>query len=150
MNRQELSTLLREYRKQNGVLIKRICTQMDAGANIINRIERAMYNYNCNTWFSYMNAIGVIAEVSHNNNVIPLDSIDRMVEMFKSIRISNGITQRELAKIIGISHVNIANIERGHTKLTIDVFLAIINAFGYELKILNRATNSDKMKNTKD
>lgn len=150
MNRQELSALLREYRKQNGVLIKRICTKMDSGANIINRMERALYNYNCNTWLSYMDAIGVIAEVSYNNNVVRLDSTDRIIEVFKSIRVSNGITQRELAKIIGISHVNIANVERGHTKLTIDVFLAIINAFGYELKILNKITDSEIKENTKD
>lgn len=138
MDRQELSSTLREHRKKNGVLIKRICAQMDAGPNIINNLERALFNYNCNTWLAYMNAIGVVAKLSGNGNSIYLNTVDEAVEAVKNIRKKNNITQRELSKIIGVSHVNIANIERGHTSLTIDFLLSVANAFGYELQILDK------------
>lgn len=142
MDRQELSSILREHRNKNGVLIKRICAQMDAGANIVNRLERALYNYNCNTWLAYMDAIGTIAQVSLGKKVMHINSTDDIVEFIKKVREEKEMSQREFGSKCNISHITVANIERGQTRLTIDVFLSILNAFGYELQILDKVTNN--------
>lgn len=138
MNRQELSSILKEHRSKNGVLVKRICAQMDAGANIINRLERALFNYNCNTWLAYMEAIGTIAQLSLGKKVVHISSTDDIVEFIKALRAEKEMSQREFGNKCNISHITVANIERGQTRVTIDVFLAIINAFGYELQILDK------------
>ncbi len=142
MDRQELSSILREHRNKNGVLIKRICAQMDAGANIVNRLERALYNYNCNTWLAYMDAIGTIAQVSLGKKVMHINSTDDIVEFIKKVREEKEMSQREFGSKCNISHITVANIERGQTRVTIDVFLSILNAFGYELQILDKVTNN--------
>lgn len=143
MDRQELSSILREHRNKNGVLIKRICAQMDAGANIVNRLERALYNYNCNTWLAYMDAIGTIAQVSLGKKVMHINSTDDIVEFIKKVREEKEMSQREFGSKCNMSHITVANIERGQTRVTIDVFLAILNAFGYELQILDKVTTNN-------
>lgn len=143
MDRQELSSILREHRNKNGVLIKRIGAQMDAGANIVNRLERALYNYNCNTWLAYMDAIGTIAQVSLGKKVMHINSTDDIVEFIKKVREEKEMSQREFGSKCNISHITVANIERGQTRVTIDVFLAILNAFGYELQILDKVTTNN-------
>lgn len=143
MDRQQLSAILKEHRVNNGVLLKRICAQMDTGESSIYRIENGVYNFNCNMWLSYMNAIGVVAKLSGNGNSIYLNTVDEMVEAVRNIRKENNITQRELAQIIGISHVNIANVERGHTSLTIDFLLSVAKAFRYELQIIDKIRLND-------
>lgn len=143
MDRQELSSILREHRSNNGVLIKRICAQMDAGANIVNRLERALFNYNCNTWIAYMDAIGTIAQLSLGKRVIHINSTEDIVEFIKTLRTEKEMSQREFGTKCNISHITVANIERGQTRVTIDVFLAIINAFGYELQILDKVTTNN-------
>lgn len=143
MDRQQLSAILKEHRVNNGVLLKRICAQMDTGESSIYRIENGVYNFNCNMWLSYMNAIGVVAKLSGNGNSIYLNTVDEMVEAVRNIRKGNNITQRELAQIIGISHVNIANVERGHTSLTIDFLLSVAKAFRYELQIIDKIRLND-------
>lgn len=142
MNRQELSTILKEHRSKNGVLIKRICAQMDAGTNIVNRLERALFNYNCNTWLAYMDAIGTIAQVSLGKKIVHINSTDDIVELIKKTREEKEMSQREFGSKCNISHITVANIERGQTRVTIDVFLSILNAFGYELQILDKVTNN--------
>lgn len=117
---------------------------MDAGANIINRLERALFNYNCNTWLSYMNAIGTIAQLSFGKKVVHINSTDDIVEFIKTLRNENEMSQREFGSKCNISHITVANIERGQTRVTIDVFLAIINAFGYELQILDKVITNNK------
>lgn len=138
MNRQELSSILKEHRSKNGVLIKRICAQMDVGVNIVNRLERALFNYNCNVWLSYMEAIGVIAQLSLGETRIILQSHDDIVNFIRNARTERGISQRALAQMLDISNMTIANFERGYTRVTIDIFLSIVNVLGYELKILDK------------
>ena len=140
MNRQELSSILREHRSKNGVLIKRICAQMDAGANIVNRIERALYNYNCNTLLSYMNAIGVAAKVVYKGSEKYINSPDEIIELVKSIRSKEKLSQREFADKIGVSNVTVANVERGFSRMKIDLLILIINTFGYELQIIDKGS----------
>lgn len=138
MNRQELSTILKEHRAKNGVMLKRICHQMDTGESTVYRIERGTYNFNCDMWIAYMDAIYVAAQISHGNKKINISSATDIVEFIKTVRTENDMTQREFGKQCNISNVVIANIERGFTRVSIDVFLAIINAFEYELRILDK------------
>lgn len=144
MNRQQLGEVLKGHRVNNGVLLKRICAQMDTGESTIYRIEKGLYNFNCDMWIDYMNAIGTIALLSLGKKVVHINSIDDIVEFIKTLRTENEMSQREFGSKCNISHITVANIERGQTRVTIDVFLAIINAFGYELQILDKVITNNK------
>lgn len=138
MNRQELSTTLKEHRAKNGVMLKRICHQMDTGESTVYRIERGTYNFNCDMWIAYMDAIDAAAQVSLGNKKINIGSAKDIVGFIKAVRTENNMTQREFGKQCNVSNVVIANIEREFTRVSIDVFLAIVNTFGYELRILDK------------
>lgn len=142
MDRQQLSTILKEHRVNNGVLLKRICAQMDTGESTIYRIEKGVYNFNCDMWIDYMNAIGVIAKLSFKKTIL-INSANDIVEFIKILRTEKELSQREFGSKCGISHITVANIERGKTRVTIDVFLAIINAFGYVLHIIDKVVTNN-------
>lgn len=140
MNRQQLGEVLKGHRVNNGVLLKRICAQMDTGESIIYRIEKGLYNFNCDMWIDYMNAIGVIAKISRGNKSTFINSSNDVVEFIKNARSEQDVSQRALAKMINVANMTIANLERGYTRVAIDVFLAVVNTFGYELQILDKVT----------
>ena len=146
MNRQQLSAILKEHRVNNGVLLKRICAQMDTGESTIYRIEKGLYNFNCDMWIDYMNAIGVIAKITRNNKSVFINSANDVVEFIKNARSEQEVSQRALAKMINVANMTIANLERGYTRVAIDVFLSVVNTFGYELQILDKvqSNNNDK------
>ena len=143
MDRQQLSTILKEHRVNNGVLLKRICAQMDTGESTIYRIEKGLYNFNCDMWIDYMNAIGVIAKISRDNKSIFINSANDVVEFIKNARSEQDVSQRALAKLINVANMTIANLERGYTRVAIDVLLAVVNTFGYELQILDKVTTDN-------
>lgn len=145
MDRQQLGSILKEHRVNNGILLKRICAQMDTGESSIYRIEKGVYNFNCDMWIDYMNAIGVIAKISYDNKSIFINSANDVVEFIKNVRSEQEVSQRALAKMINVANMTIANLERGYTRVAIDVFLAVLNTFGYELQILDKIqTNNNE------
>lgn len=46
----------------------------------------------------------------------------------KELRINRGLTQDNLADIVGVNTSHISNIENNHTKVSLNVLLAITNA----------------------
>ncbi len=53
----------------------------------------------------------------------------------KQIRKSKGYTQKELASILGISDSTLAHYETGIRKVTLEMFLKILEACNYKMKI---------------
>ncbi len=53
----------------------------------------------------------------------------------KEIRKSRGYTQKELASKLGISDSTLAHYESGIRKITLEMFLKILDVCNYKLKI---------------
>lgn len=53
----------------------------------------------------------------------------------KQIRKSCGYTQKELAKKLGISDSTLAHYETGIRKITLEMFLKILDVCNYKMKI---------------
>lgn len=51
------------------------------------------------------------------------------------IRQANGLSQRALSELCGVTYQNINKIELGRYSVGLDVLSKIINALGYELRI---------------
>lgn len=53
----------------------------------------------------------------------------------KAIRKSKGYTQKELAEKLGISNSTLAHYESGLRKITLEMFLKILEVCNYKIKI---------------
>lgn len=62
----------------------------------------------------------------------------------KEIRINRGLTQEKLAEIVSCNTSHISNIENNHTKVSLNVLLAISNALNTSIDFLL----SDQYENT--
>ena len=54
----------------------------------------------------------------------------------KETRQSRGLTQENLAEIVGCNTSHISNIENDHTKVSLNVLLAIANSLGTSIDLL--------------
>ncbi|MGO5231969.1 helix-turn-helix domain-containing protein [Thermoguttaceae bacterium LCP21S3_D4] len=54
----------------------------------------------------------------------------------KELRINRGLTQDNLADIVGVNTSHISNIENNHTKVSLNVLLAITNALNTSIDYL--------------
>ena len=59
----------------------------------------------------------------------------------KGIRKSRGYSQKELASMLGIADSTLAHYESGIRKITLEMFLKILNICNYEIKIIKKEKN---------
>lgn len=57
-------------------------------------------------------------------------------ERIKTVRCTRGLTQENLAELVGCNTSHISNIENNYTKLSLNVLLAIANALGVSIDYL--------------
>lgn len=55
-------------------------------------------------------------------------------EMIESLRISDGLSQVELAKKLNISRAHLCDLEKGRRSITVSRAIALANALGYSKK----------------
>lgn len=55
-------------------------------------------------------------------------------ELFRIARIDAGLTQKDVAKLIGTKQSNISAFENGKLSVSVDYFLAMVEKIGYKLK----------------
>lgn len=56
----------------------------------------------------------------------------------KEIRMSKGLKQQELADKLGIANCTLAHYESGLRKITLEMFLKIVDVCGYEIKLIQK------------
>lgn len=66
--------------------------------------------------------------------------MDKKNERIKEVRKHVGMTQREFAKILGVSNTYISKVEKGVTPVTDRLIMQISNVFGIELEWLYEGT----------
>ena len=64
-----------------------------------------------------------------------------MNQIIKKIRKSRGYSQKELAELLGIADSTLAHYESGIRKITLEMFLKILNVCHYEIKIIKKEKN---------
>ena len=64
----------------------------------------------------------------------------------KQIRETYGYSQSELARRIGIKQQQYARYEKGVTKITLEMFLKILDVGNYTIEIKNKNTNLQKIR----
>lgn len=100
----------------------------------INRIEDAVNSYSMGNIFKYLKAIGCNLQLVNNSNVDALDCVEKFGSWVTKKRDSD-MSMYSLAKQIGSNIVTITKIETARSTVGVDLFLKIVDAFGYKIKI---------------
>ena len=73
------------------------------------------------------------------------DEIFDLICKYIKIRYDSNISQRELAKKIGIAQSTIARMEKNMHSMSINNFIKILNALGYKLEIIEKESKWMKL-----
>lgn len=133
MDRIEFSRLLTNEREQANVGKNEMCRKTGYTFVQLQLLEDKPNNFSMDKAFHYLECLGAVIVIYKQRKKYAINSIESVAKWLKKARAD--ISQRTLAEKTGSSNVTIANIERQSTKITIDTFLKILEALGYELKI---------------
>lgn len=100
----------------------------------LRRFEKGEHNFKIDRAIQYLNILNTNICLTKGNSNSYIKSYEDVISFIKEAR-NERFTQRALATEIGCTYQTIANIERGHSIITIDNFLKIIEVLGYTLKI---------------
>lgn len=134
MNRLEFCNMMTDAKKNSDKTTSEITFAMKMLLPTLRRFEKGEHNFSMKKVFEYLLIIQhkmvFVSEINTNTCA----TYENLILWIKEQR-EQQYSQRKLAEIIGVSHITIANIERQSSSLTIDMFLKMIEVFGYQLKI---------------
>lgn len=134
MNRNEFFKLLEQAKMSCGKTTTDISFDLRMQWSTLKRFENGTSNSNLKKILSYLRVIGHKIVLANYSNVSYISNYEALVNWIVYAR-KNIYSQRELANKTGITPITIANVERKTNVISIDNFLKIINALGWELKI---------------
>lgn len=134
MDRIEFSTILKYKRESLGISKYKISKDTGLTALQLNRIEDAANSYSMGNIFKYLGVIGCNICLYKGKRTNVLNSIEDFASWVTKRRGKN-MTMYALGKQIGSNVVTITRIETKQTIVGVDLFLKIVEAFGWELKI---------------
>ncbi len=140
MTRQKFCATCKELRLQEPTTsINEVWRRTDFQPTQIKRMENGSNNFNMLNGFKYLSAIAVKLIVKKPTSTPPpriLKNYPQFVEWVKKNREINGITQAQLALAAGCKKLTVTNIETQKSIATIDTFLKVIEAFGFEVELV--------------
>lgn len=100
----------------------------------LQRLESASNNFNMSLVFRYLVSVETVLVLYNDNNSCALQEYDEYITWLANTRKSL-YSLRKLAEIANCSYSAIANVERGKTVISIDLFLKLADSLGYTIKI---------------
>ena len=130
MDRKEFCDLLVKTRKESGVKVKDICDILNVEPTTIYRLENGSNSCGLDFVLKYITTIksAIVLKnkvIKHYNDIVKYIQISR----------KNKYSQRELANLVGISYVHLANIESKKSIIGVDIFLKMISIFGDQIEL---------------
>lgn len=135
MNRQEFCELMAQAKKRSGIGTKELSLRIQQPPTIIRRFERGLNNFNLAKVVEYLQVINSKLVVCNSEETISFYDYEHIIEWVKKTR-TGKYSQRALADAIGCSFVHVAHFESKKSILSIDIFLRIIELFGYSISII--------------
>lgn len=134
MNRKEFFELLEQAKNSCGKTTTDISFDLRMQWSTLKRFEKGTSNSNLKKVLNYLRVIGHKIVLTNDTNVSYISNYEALVNWIVYAR--KGIySQRDLADKTGITCITIANVERKTNVISIDNFLKIVDALGWELKI---------------
>jgi transcriptional regulator with XRE-family HTH domain len=118
----------------SGIPASEISFSMKMLMPTLRRFEKGEHNFSLVKVMEYLQVLHAQLVIYNEKSTVVVTEYNQLIEWLVSAR-KNGYTQRKLAEAVGISYVMLARIESNKSSLSIDVYLKIIEALGYEIKI---------------
>ncbi len=136
MNRIEFSNMLKNKRESLGTSKYKISKDTGLTALQLNRIETAANSYSMGNIFKYLNTIGCHIALYKGKRSNTFNNIEDF-GVWVTKRRGQKMSMYALAKQIESNITTVTRIETNQSAVGVDLFLKIIEAFGYELKVEN-------------
>lgn len=134
MTRIEFCNHLRELRLQSEVKVKDISFKMNMLPAEIYNIERAKNNFNIFLIYNYISSINYKFSIQKENQIVILNTKELVSSWIQQLVNEYG-SKSNVAKMSNIQRITVSNLINCKTSLSIEVFLRMVDAFGYEIKI---------------
>lgn len=141
MDRKEFSNMLVEARKEAGKSRFDVSLSLGKPEGFCQRIENAQHNYKVRLAQECLTAIGYVMSLYKSKEKQIVMSKEELSEWIKACVKDFG-GQSSLASHLGISRLVLNQAVSGKTDISIDSFLSIAIACGYEIKIEKNNTKS--------
>ena len=134
MNRIEFSNILKDKRESLDISKYKISKDTGLTALQLNRIEDAVNSYSMGNIFKYLDVINCRIALCKGKRIYILNNIEDFGSWVTKRR-GQKMSMYALAKLIESNITTITRIETNQSSVGVDLFLKIIEAFGYTLKI---------------
>lgn len=135
MNRQELSQKFANYRKENGPMMKEICSKLSCLPQDVYRIEKGKFSYNLQKCLDYMEVVGLQMTIDTTSESYIITEYKTLIDVLIKLRKERNYSQRSLAAAAECTHVTIAYYESQGKMISIDMLLKVINALGAQIDV---------------
>jgi transcriptional regulator with XRE-family HTH domain len=148
MTRKEFCENLANCRKISEVKMKDICFAMGVMPTAIYRLENGKYSFSIDNVFIYLKAIGYkMYIINKNNDNFYFKDREVFAPYFKKLRETTGMTQKEFAASVSLSHLVIVGMENNSRNTYIDNILTCLGRLDCEITF--KKTTSIKKQNNK-
>lgn len=134
MNREEFCQMLLNTRLEKKISLYAVQKNMGLTFQQAKRIEIGENNFNLNKAIDYLSSVDSWIQLRKNKKKYPIlkyqDAIDWLMKSRDGV-----YSQRSLTQNIGLSNGAIRNIESGKSRMSIDIFLKLVDTFGFYIEI---------------
>ena len=134
MDRKEFSSLLVQQREAKNIGKNEMCRLTGFTFLQLQRIENAGNNYNMGLIFRYLSAIKLNMVLQKGKKEWVLFEYNQIPKWLSKVRCGN-LSLRKLALTVGCAYSSVMNIEHEKVIVSIDLFLKIVDTFGYKIYI---------------
>lgn len=134
MDRKQFCQLMADVRKQNPITTTDLSFAIKMLLPTLRRFEKGEHNFKIDKAIQYLHILGYRITLLNKGGKYTISTYVDIINFLKQAR-KNNFTQRDLALKVGCSYVTIANIERQSNIISIDLFLKLVDALAYNIKI---------------
>ena len=137
MTRKEFSEKMVECREEAKCGKNELCRRAGLTFNQLQRLESASNNFSIDNVFSYLNAIKYKMYIVQGNNRLYFKNREVLAPFFKKLRESTGMSQKDFAVSVKLSHLVIVGIENNNKNTAIDSLLLCLQALNCQISFKN-------------
>ena len=134
MNRLEFCNMMAIAKNNSDKTTSEITFAMKMLLPTLRRFEKGDHNFNVKKVMEYLDVINHQLVLRSETKIDVCRTYDDVILWIKNTR-EGKYSQRKLAEVTQSSHNSITYIERQISTISIDMFLKIVQALGYQIKI---------------
>lgn len=123
-----------------GIGKNELCRRAGFNFNQLQRLETAFNNFKMELVFKYLNSIGhcIYLQSTRPERLSKIECYDDLFNWVQNKRKESNLTVAAFAEMTGFSPASISNIDNKRQVITVDLFLAMCEAFNFNIQIKSK------------